>query len=158
MEEVRAYENFPLRLVCISVLVNVSIYALGAYILSGYDPLIAALYLLYCIGNEIHVMKMSCVDCYYYGKWCALGRGKVAPFLFKRRDPVTAKYFLEKLPPDMLVWYSACRRCCAHIKGFSWSMALILTFLPALSWRQLLVEPIACKYCQQRELSCPAQF
>jgi hypothetical protein len=163
MEEVRAYENFPLRLVCISVLVNVSIYALGAYILSGYDPLIAALYLLYCIGNEIHVMKMSCVDCYYYGKWCALGRGKVAPFLFKRGDPgrFTAKIISWKeLLPDMLVlMLPLVGGAALLIQGFSWSMALILTFLPALSLggNYFVRSQIACKYCQQRELGCPAE-
>jgi len=47
-------------MILIAVLVNVSIYALGVVILSGFGNIMAAVYLLYCLGVEIHVLKRGC--------------------------------------------------------------------------------------------------
>jgi hypothetical protein len=123
----------------------------------------AALYLLYCCGVEIHVMKTGCVDCYYYGKWCAFGKGKAAPLLFKRGDPkrfsskcLTWKAFL----PDMLVFLIPFGGGIALlIQGFSWSRAMMIAALAALSFggNSFVRTRIACNYCKQRELGCPAE-
>jgi hypothetical protein len=163
MEPVRPHENFPVSMILFAVLVTVSIYALGVVILSGFGKSMAALYLLYCLGVEIHVMSMSCVDCCYYGKWCALGRSKVAPFLFRQGDP---KRFASKcmswkeLLPDMLVLLIPLVGGVAIlIQGFSWSLAMMLAAFLALSFggNYLVRSKIACKYCRQRELGCPAE-
>jgi hypothetical protein len=160
---VKPYENFPFSMVLFAVLVNVSIYALGVVILSGFGNTMAALYLLYCLGAEIRVKKKSCVDCYYYGKWCALGRGKAAPFLFKQGDP---KRFSSKciswkeLLPDMLVLLIPLVGGLALlIQGFSWSTAMMLVALLTLSFggNYVVRSRIACTYCRQRELGCPAE-
>jgi hypothetical protein len=163
VESVKPYENFPFSMVLFAVLVNVSIHALGVVILSGFGNIMAALYLLYCLGVEIHVMKMSCADCNYYGKWCAFGRGKVAPLLFKQGDPkrFTSKCISWKeLLPDMLVLLTPLVGGIALlIQGFAWSMAMMLAALLALSFggNYLVRSRIACKYCKQRELGCPAE-
>jgi hypothetical protein len=163
VESVKPYENFLFSMVLFAVLVNVSIYALGVAILSGFGNIMAAFYLLYCFGNEIHVMKMSCVDCYYYGKWCALGRGKVAPLLFKQGDPkrFTSKCISWKeLLPDMLVlMIPLVGGIALLVQGFSWSMATMLAALLALSFggNFIVRSRLACKYCKQRELGCPAE-
>lgn len=163
MKEIKAYENFPVRLAGISILVTVSIYALGTYILSGYGPIAAALYAAYCLGNEIHIMRMSCVDCYYYGNRCAFGRGKVARFLFKQGDLVrfTAKSISWKeLLPDMLVLMIPLLGGIALlVQEFSWSKTMALAVLLGLSsgGNYFVRSQIACKYCKQRELGCPAE-
>lgn len=163
VEPVKPYENFPVLLVLCAVLVNVAIYALGVGILSGFGNILAALYLLYCLGVEIHVMKMSCIDCYYYGKRCALGRGKVAPFLFKQGDPkrFTSKCISGKeLLPDLLVLLFPLGGGIALLsRDFSWRLAMLLVILLALSFggNYLVRSRIACKYCRQRELGCPAE-
>jgi hypothetical protein len=163
VESVKPYENFPFSMILIAVLVNVSVYVLGVVILSGYGNIMAAIYLLYCLGVEIHVMKMSCADCYYYGKWCAFGRGKVAPLLFKQRDPkrFTSRCISWKeLLPDMLVLLVPLVGGIALlIQGFSWGMAMMLVALLALSLggNYIVRSRIACKYCKQSELGCPAE-
>ncbi|MDO8281108.1 MAG: hypothetical protein Q7U10_00535 [Thermodesulfovibrionia bacterium] len=160
---VKPYENFPFSMVLFAVLVNVSIYALGAVILSGFGYIMAALYLLYCLGVEIHVMKMSCVDCCYYGKWCAFGRGKVATLLFKQGDPkrFTSKCisWKELLPDIFLLLIPLVIGIALLIRGFSLSMAMMLAALVALSFggNYIVRSKIACKYCKQRELGCPAE-
>ncbi len=159
----QAYETFPLPMVLVAVLVNLAIYALGVVILSGFGYVAAGLFLLYCVGVEIHVMKMSCVDCCYFGKRCAFGKGKVAPLLFKQGDP---KQFAAKciswkeLLPDMLVpLIPLVGGVALLIRSFSWSMVIELAALLALSFggNYVLRTRIACKYCRQRELGCPAE-
>ena len=163
MEPAKPYENFPVTMVSFSLLVTVSIYALGVAILSGFGNSIAALFLLYCLGMELHVMRMGCVDCYYYGKWCAFGRGKVAPLLFKQGD---SKRFTSRciswkdLLPDMLVvLIPLVGGIALLIRGFSWSMAMMIAALLALSssGNYVVRSRVACRYCKQRELGCPAE-
>lgn len=163
MESVKPYENFPLSMVLFAILVNVSIYALGAVILTGFGSIMVALYLFYCLGVEAHIMKMSCADCYYYGRRCALGRGKIVPFLFKQGDPkrFTSKCISWKeLLPDMtVVLLPLVAGIVLLIKNFSLSTAAMLAALLALSFggNYVVRSRIACKYCRQRELGCPAE-
>jgi hypothetical protein len=163
MEPIKAYDDYPRRLVGISVFVSVSIYALGAVILSGFGNIMSALYLLYCLGNEVHVMKMSCVDCYYYGKWCAFGKGKVAAFLFRQGTPgrfAAKSISWKELLPDMLVvMIPLVGGVVLLIRDFSWNTALMLAVLLALSFggNYVVRSQVACKYCRQRELGCPAE-
>ncbi len=159
----RSYEDFPFPMVLFAVLTSVAIYVLGVVILSGFGNVIAALFLLYCVGVEIHVMKMSCVDCCYYGKWCAFGKGKVAPLLFRQGDPkrFAAKCISWKeLLPDMLVLLIPLAGGVALlIRDFSLGTAIMLAGLLALSFggNYVVRSRIACKYCRQRELGCPAE-
>lgn len=163
MELIKTYENFPPSMVLFAILVNVSIYAVGAVILSGFGNLMAALYLLFCMGNEIHVMKMSCVDCYYYGKWCAFGKGKLAAHLFKQGHPdrfIAKSISWKELLPDMLVvMIPAIGGIALLTQHFVWGTALLLAVLLALSLggNYAVRSQIACKYCKQRELGCPAE-
>lgn len=163
MESLKPYEDFPFSKVLFAVLVNASIYALGVVILSGFGNSMAALYLLYCCGIEIHVMKTSCVDCYYYGKWCAFGRGKVAPILFQQGDPMrfTSKCisWIELLPDMLVLLIPLIGGIALLIHGFSWIMAMMLAALSVLSFggNYIVRSRIACKYCKQRELGCPAE-
>jgi hypothetical protein len=163
METIRSHENFPIRLVAAAVLVNISIYALGAFILAGYGSIMMALYLLYCLGNEVHVMKMSCVDCYYYDKWCAFGKGKAAALFFKRGDPqrfLTKSISRKDLIPDMLVMvFPLVGGIALLIRDFSWGTVTALVFLLtfSLGGNYLIRSRVACAGCKQRELGCPAE-
>ena len=163
MESLKPYENFPAAKVVPAVLLNVSIYALGASILSGFGIPAAVLYLFYCLGAEINVMRTGCVDCFYYGKWCAFGKGKAAPLLFKRGDPARfpAKSMSWKdLLPDMLVAFvPLAGGITLLIQRFSWGVTLMLALLLVLAFQgtSFVRSKMACKYCKQRELGCPAE-
>ncbi len=163
MESVKTYEHFPVSKVFVAVLVTLSIYALGAAVLSGFGALATALYLLYCIGAEVHVMKKSCIDCYYYGRQCAFGRGRLAALLFRQGDTgrFAAKCISGKdlLPDLFVVLIPLAGGLVLLFKNFSWTTALMLAALLALSTsgNYLVRSRIACKYCRQRELGCPAE-
>jgi hypothetical protein len=163
METIRSYENFPARLIAASVLVTVAIYTSGAVILAGFGSIMTALYLLFCLGNEVHVMKTGCVDCYYYGKWCAFGKGKAAALFFKQGDPrrFPAKSITRKeLIPDMLVViFPLIGGIALLIRDFSWGTVIALVFLMAFAsgGNYVIRSKVACAGCKQRELGCPAE-
>ncbi len=163
METMRSYKNFPFSLVAAAVLVNISVYALGAFILAGFGALMVAIYLLFCLGNEIHVMKKSCVDCYYYDKWCAFGRGKAAALFFKKGDPqrfLTKSISRKDLTSDMLiVIFPLVGGIALLINGISWMIVIALAVLLMFSFggNYLIRSQVACFSCKQRELGCPAE-
>jgi hypothetical protein len=157
------YDDFPFPLVLVAVAVNLSIYALGVGILSGFGTVAAGLFLLYCAGVEIHVMRSSCVDCCYYGRWCAFGKGKVAPILFRRGNPerFAARCMSWKnLLPDMLVLLiPLAGGIVLLVRDFSWGVAAMLAALLTLSFggNYLVRSRIACRHCRQRDIGCPAE-
>ena len=81
--KINLYVNFPICMPIIAIIISLIGYILGAYIFSGFGLLIVVLYLIYCIGIELLVIFRSCKDCYYYGKICGLGKGKLAPLFIK---------------------------------------------------------------------------
>jgi hypothetical protein len=102
----KSYENYPPSFVLGSNVLQLAIYAIGAYILylTGFVWLI--LYLLYIAILEIRLLKSGCVHCYYYGKRCAFGKGSLCSIFFKKGHP---EKFIDKqirfidIIPDFLV-------------------------------------------------------
>ena len=51
------------------------------------NPIIGWIYLGAAVVMVYVVLrKLICTDCYYYGKWCHTGWGKLAALMFKRGD------------------------------------------------------------------------
>jgi hypothetical protein len=157
-----SYENMPLWIVLISNLLALSIYAIGIYIVSRFGVLFVILYLLYIIWIEVRLLKGSCVDCYYYDKICAFGRGKLCSLFFKNGNP---KKFVEKeikkidLVPDFLVSIiPMVFGIILLVTDFSWTILALLIILSILSFggNAFVRGSLACKYCKQREIGCPA--
>jgi hypothetical protein len=163
VEAPKSYENFPAWIPILANLVSISIYAIGAYILAGFGILFAILYLLYCLWLEIGILRRSCVDCYYYGKVCGLGKGKLCTLLFKKGDP---QKFVEKeitwahiLPDFMVFIIPLVGGIILLIRDFTWFLVALLALLLILSFGGTAVirGSFACKYCKQREIGCPAE-
>ncbi|MFH0859796.1 MAG: hypothetical protein V1921_01210 [Candidatus Altiarchaeota archaeon] len=160
---VKTYENFPVWMVLVTNAVALSVYALGAAILYGFGTGIVVLYLLYCLWVETRVMRMSCACCYYYGKTCGSGKGRLCALLFKKSDP---KRFLEKditfkdlLPDFMVSLLPLVGGLTLLAAGFTWSILALMTALALLAFpgSAVMRGRIMCKYCRQREIGCPAQ-
>ena len=47
-------------------------------------PIVSWIYLIILIIVQISLKKLNCTSCYYYGKWCYLGWGKLAALCFKK--------------------------------------------------------------------------
>ena len=157
------YENFPARIVVLSNTVALLIYALGAYILGGWGILFSAAYVLYCLWCEVSVLRGSCVHCYYYGRVCGLGKGKLCAWLFRKGNPqkfAERQVTWREIAPDMLVLiFPLVSGIALLIKAFNWPLVLMLVVLVVLSMggNAIVRGSFACKHCKQRELGCPAQ-
>lgn len=159
----KTYDNFPLWMVLASDAVSFGIYILGAYVIFQFGAVWFWLYILFCLFQEFRVMRMSCIYCYYYGKLCGLGKGRIAALFFKKGDP---KKFLEKkitwkdLIPDLLVsLIPFLAGIYLLIVGFNWLMLCLVAalFLLTTAGNGFVRGNIACKYCKQRKLGCPAE-
>jgi hypothetical protein len=111
---------------------------------------------------EIRVLIMSCRDCFYYGKLCAFGRGKICSLLFKKGSP--ERFKMKKitwinLVPDFLVsiiplviggFYL--------VRSFTWlrlSLVVVLVIM-AFPVTGFVRGSISCKLCRQKVMGCPA--
>ena len=162
MKQTKVYECFPLWMVVLGNVVGLSIYLIGAYILTGFGLWMAGLYLLYCFGLELRLLKGHCVNCYYYGKVCGFGKGKLCTWLFKQGEPrkfTEADISWANMLPDFLVLlWPLFGGIILLVQDFTWLGVGMLVLLVALAlWGNAIVRgSFACKYCKQKELGCPA--
>ncbi|MDY9923922.1 hypothetical protein [Methanobacterium sp.] len=160
MEE-KCYESYPLRMVILSSSLSISIYLIGAYILYGLGIIFAVLYLLFCLGIEVQLLRKGCTSCYYYGKTCAFGKGRLSSYFFKKGDP---SFFPNKevswyaVLPDFLVFlFPLAGGIILLFYEFNWSILLLIIIVFILSLGgNAFIRSLTCKQCKQRELGCPA--
>ncbi len=156
------YENYPFRIIALSNALSLSIYALGLFVFFHLGIVFAVIYLMYCMWVEIHLLRGSCVDCWYYGKFCAFGKGALCAMVFPKGD---VKKFIERkvtwraiVPDIVLLIFPLLGGIIVLFQRFSWTIAGALAALVALSFagNAFIRGSFACKYCKQRELGCPA--
>lgn len=163
MDSLKTYEKYPRGFVFGSNFLQVFIYIIGAYVifLVGYIWLI--LYLIFIIFLEIRLLKSSCINCYYYNKLCAFGKGKLSSIFFKKGS---SKNFINKqiifidIIPDFLVSIiPLIVGIVLLILNFNFFLLILIIFLIILAYpvNGFLRGNKACKYCKQRELGCPAE-
>ncbi|GAB4308421.1 MAG: hypothetical protein Kow0019_04890 [Methanobacteriaceae archaeon] len=161
--ENHCYENYPIKIVFLSNLVSLSIYLIGANIVYGLGLIYTSLYLIYCLFLEINLLKKGCVNCYYYGKICGFGKGKLSALFFKRGDNI--KFSKRKLSwkdmiPDMMVFILPVIAGIIQILfQFSWNILLMMVILLVLSMagNAMIRVFLTCDKCVQRQLGCPAE-
>jgi len=163
MEQPKTFENFPCWIIIISNLVSIAIYLIGAYIIYQLGIIWLLFYLLYIVVLEIRLMKRSCVNCYYYGKFCAFGKGKISSLFFKKGD--SQKFIKDKITwkdilPDFLVSIILIVVGIALlILNFNWlilSLIILLVILTSVG-NGFVRGSLACKFCKQKEIGCPAE-
>ena len=163
MQNNKAYDNFPIWIPLLSCVLSIAIYTLGAIIFYQLAILFTVLYLLYCLWIEFRILQKSCVNCYYYGKICGLGRGKLSPLFFKKGNPARfteTEISWKDLIPDFLVMiFPLVGGIIALIMDFTWLILVLMVVLAVLSFcgNAVMRGSLACKYCKQRELGCPAE-
>ena len=157
------FENFPLWMVAVSNAVGLAIYAIGLYLTARLGIVWALLYAAYCLWMEIRILSKSCRRCYYFGKRCGFGKGRMCSWIFSKEK---GKNFAEKriswadIAPDFLVSLVPLGVGIALlIRSFSWSVLILVVLLAVLAsiGTSLVRGQIACRYCKQRELGCPAE-
>lgn len=124
------------------------------------EPIIAWVYLVFAIVMVFIVLRwLVCTKCYYYGKWCPIGWGKLSALLFKRGNiedfdksigvrlaPMT--YGLLTLVPLVCIVVSM-------IQDFAIPKVIVLVALLLLSaYSGTISRRSSCKKCRMRSI-CP---
>ena len=163
MKKTKTYENYPAWIIILSNIFSIMIYIIGALIIYKVGVVWLVLYLLFIGLLELRLLKGHCVNCYYYAKCCAFGKGKLSALFFKKGDP--KKFILKKITwkdliPDILV--SAIPMVVGIIMlimNFNWLLLILILmlFLLTSAGNGFVRGSLACKYCKQREIGCPAE-
>jgi hypothetical protein len=161
--ETACFENYPWWMVLICNTLSLAIYAIGIFLMAGLGIVWAVLYAAYCLWMEWRVLSGSCRSCYYYGKRCAFGKGRLCALIFAKQEaqgfstkPIS---WLDIVPDFMVTLIPLGVGIATLIRRFSWLVLALVIALAALGsvCTGLVRGQLACKYCRQRELGCPAE-
>jgi hypothetical protein len=162
LNKINRFDNYPLLIVFASNTVSLLIYAAGLLITFSLHWVVFVLYLIYILSLELRLLKFHCTNCYYWGKMCGFGRGKVSSWIFKNGD--NSKFCLNEMSwkdmiPDLLVpLVPVVIGIVLMIIDFDIliliSVAVIL--LLATIGNSIIRSSMTCKLCRQQELGCPA--
>ena len=124
------------------------------------EPIIAWIYLPFAFVTVFVGLRwLVCTECYYYGKWCPIGWGKLSAILFKQGNiedfdksigvklaPMT--YGLLTLVPLVCIVVSM-------IQDFAIPQVIVLVALLLLSaYSGAISRRSSCKNCKMRSI-CP---
>ena len=156
------YEHYPLWIIFISTILQLSIIIIGSYLIYQIGIIWLLLYLIFLGILEIRLLRKSCIDCYYYGKRCAFGKGKLCSILFKKGNPnkfITHQIKWIDIVPDFLVsLIPMIIGIFLVLTDFDWSVVVLIVVLFFLGFvgTGTVRGYLACKFCKQKEIGCPA--
>ncbi len=157
----KPYESYPWWWIVGQNLLFVLYFAVGYFVMSPLKisgfPLVSVTYVLFLYVMLVFVLrKHLCTHCYYYGKWCSTGWGKLSSLLFKEKS---GDYELG-----------------VKLAGITWGigtllpivlgiLAIVINKRVLLLWIlfMMLTPPViyfhkvSCKTCKMRE-KCPASM
>ncbi|MFA4825330.1 MAG: hypothetical protein WC593_09255 [Methanoregula sp.] len=163
MQEPGCCENYPAIIVIGSNLLSLLIYVIGAIILYRFSLVWVIGYVLFILLLEFRLLHGHCVDCYYYGKTCAFGKGRLSSRFFQRGNPEKfnrMKITWKDIVPDFLVFIvPVLAGILLLIQEFTWTVLILIIALFTLGFfgNALVRGKLACRYCKQREIGCPAE-
>jgi len=155
-------ENYPFWMVFTSNLVSLLIYGIGGYILFQHGIIWVVAYLIFILVFEFRLISRHCPDGYYYGRTCAFGKSRLSALFFRKGSPekftgmtITWK---DVVPDFLLFIIPVLAGILLLIKGFTWTILILVIalLLPGFAGNALVRAHLACKYCKQREIGCPA--
>jgi hypothetical protein len=80
------YGNYPTRLVAVNILEVLAALAVGVIIIAQFGWWAVLGYALIGVLAVVLSLAFGCTRCYYYGRVCGTGLGRIASIIFKKRD------------------------------------------------------------------------
>lgn len=160
--EIEKFEKFPLKIVLLSNLHSLLIYILSILIIYRLGIVFSAFYLLFILLFEFRLIKYNCVNCFYWGKICGFGKGRLSSFFFKKGD--ASKFCMKEMTwkdmiPDLLILLiPLIIGIVLIILNFNYILLIEFFGLIVLSTagNAFIRGSLTCKYCKQKDLGCPA--
>jgi len=163
MQEPGCRENYPLAVVIGSNLLSLLIYVIGAFILFRFSIIWVICYVIFILLLEFRLLSGHCVDCYYYGKTCAFGKGRLSALFFPKGSPEKfsrMELTWKDIVPDFLTFViPVLAGILLLVQEFTWTVLTLIIALVLLGFpgNALVRGQLACRYCKQREIGCPAE-
>lgn len=162
METTKTYENYPVWIVALSNLLSLLIYGCGFIIMLHLGWIVAFLFLIFFLILEIRIISKHCVDCFYWGKTCGFGKGRISSWFFKKGD--SSKFCNKKMTwkdmiPDLLIsLIPLVAGIVLMIIRFDFVIlfSVILMVILSTTGNGFIRGTLTCRYCKQRESGCPA--
>jgi hypothetical protein len=163
MKTARVFENYPIWIVILSNLVSFTIYGLGFIIVVRLGLIVSILYLIYVLIFEYRLIRFHCINCYYWGKTCGFGKGRISSMFFKKGD--ISKFCIKEMSwknmiPDLLVTLIPLSiGIFLLIAKFDFMLLFAIGLLIILTsfGNGFIRGQMTCSYCKQREIGCPAE-
>jgi hypothetical protein len=162
MAKEKLFENYPAWIVFCTNLSFLATYVAGAFVMFSLAPIWGFLFVVYVVALELNVYREGCTCCYYYGKACASGRGRIAPLIVRRTDPklfckreLKFKDFVPQLLSSLIPLVTG-----AYLLFVAFSWAILAAMLvPILVWfigNPVVYGKLSCPHCRQGAKCCPA--
>jgi hypothetical protein len=162
MQESGSYEQSPTRIVVAANLLSFFIYLTGVFLLYQVGIVWAILYLIFIILLEFRLLSRHCVDCYYYGKTCAFGKGKLSSRIFPKGMPERfnrqSMTWKDIIPDFLAILIPVLAGIDLLVIAFRWIILLLTILLVILGFfgNAFVRGQLACRYCRQKKIGCPA--
>lgn len=163
MEKPACKENYPLWIVIVANSVPLLLYGIGVFLFLQISIWWVVAYLLFVLLLEFRLVSGHCTDCYYYGKTCAFGRGRLSARLFPKGSQerfCAMEITWKDILPDFLVFIvPVLAGIWLLMREFSGTVLMLIVALLLLGFagNALVRGGLACRYCMQREIGCPAE-
>jgi hypothetical protein len=162
MELTKTYDNYPIWIVILSNLVSLLIYGSGYMIMLHLGWIVSSLYLIFILILEYRLISKHCVNCFYWGKTCGFGKGRLSSLFFKKGD--ISKFCNNKMSwkdmiPDLFVsLVPLITGIVLMIIKFDFTIlfAAVLIITLTTIGNGFIRGTLTCKYCSQKESGCPA--
>jgi hypothetical protein len=159
----KTYDNFPFWIVILSNSVSIGIYLSGLMITFSLSWIAAILYLVLILALEYRLLSKHCINCYYWGKICGFGKGRLSSFFFKKGNPLKFcenSFTWKDMIPDLLVFLLPFI-IALILLIIKFNLAILLSVIILISLATIgngfIRGNLTCKYCKQRETGCPAE-
>jgi hypothetical protein len=154
-------ECYPLRIVCISASLTIISYLAGAFIIYFFNPVLSAFYLILAALTLVVSMKLRCTHCYYFGKFCNFGLGKLAKFFFRKGEPSEFRNHKKVIITAILSFGTMLIPVFIGILMLVTDMTisnlgLLLGYILIGIAPNFLVRGNFCDKCMQGQLGCPS--
>ena len=154
-------ESYPLRIVCVSASLTIISYLAGAFVLYFFNPIMSGFYLMLAAVTLVISMKLRCTHCYYLGKYCNFGLGRLASYFFVKGDP---REFRDPKKVGLTATFSFGTMLLPVFIGVLmlvkdmnlFTLALFFGYILAGIAPNFLVRGNFCDKCMQGQLGCPS--
>jgi len=151
-------DSYPKSVIVIRWIILVAAFALGIYILTNIKQLLGLAYIIYSLVVLTLILPLSrCSSCFYHGKACNTGWGKVAAYLFPKGDESKFVRHYDYAIFIHLLWIIPLLASLFQLVRLRNLLALVVfgLYLFILLIEKITLKKLACSRCRQREF-CPA--